>query len=179
MKSSKLFMLFALVACVSLFGFCVCGGDDDDDDGVSSKKASKLEVFYQYTFSADFLSIADVKIAYYDASGTLQTETVSGTTWTKSVTYTTFPAEVGTKVTATQKSVSLTKDQYAVSWTTNNVLKGYYADGTNAETKKYSTSQKLSVNKAKVADFFKKGFDFGSFMANVSLSSDKTKFIFE
>jgi hypothetical protein len=50
MKNFKLFMLFALVACVSLFGFSSCGGDDDDDDGGSSKKASKLEVSYQYTF---------------------------------------------------------------------------------------------------------------------------------
>lgn len=178
MTSSKFYSVcFMLLACVLSLGFTSCGGDDDSG-GSSSKKVDKVVATLSYSFSSDLLSIADVKIAYTDASGATQTDTLHNKTWTKSITYTTFPAKVSATVTATRKINPGAKPSYSFAWSSNSILIGYYTDGTVAQSKKYSTDQTLTVSDDNLDKFFGSTHTYGSFATTISLSSDKTSFNF-
>ena len=138
-EMKKLHGLCMLMMVLSVLVLASCGDDD-------KKETTSRNVTFDYNvnLSPDILSLADVRVEYYDASGKIATETITESSWNKSLACSN-PERFGYTVMMSPKSnISdlLTKDSYtfAYSYSINYGTSDGLADtnssgGTNVITK--------------------------------------------
>ena len=120
----KMMMTLAAVLCCAMTTtvLTACGGDDKDTPGPDNTPvAATME--HKFSASADMLKYMDLTVEYYNASGTVEKETITGD-WSKSVTAK-LPAKHGARVTIKLKDgVDVSKiDKVTLGYST--YYKGY------------------------------------------------------
>lgn len=124
MMLSLLVMLFAgsVVSCSS-----DNGDNSKDEPSVSIPAKGVMECYFKP--SGDNLTLFDITVEYTDATGKVQTETITGE-WNKTITYTTLPVNATMVVKQSLKpNVELTKDTYKVSCYENCFCTSLYSNG--------------------------------------------------
>ena len=122
----KFMMTLAAVLCCAMTTtvLTACGGDDKDTPG-SDNTPVTAQLISEFAPSEDMLKYMDVTVEYYDASGSIQKETITEA-WTKTV-RAKIPAKLGIHVTIKLKDgVDVTKIEkatlgYKTNFTANNL----------------------------------------------------------
>ena len=128
----KFMMTLAAVLCCAMTTtvLTACGGDDKDTPGPDNTPVT-AQLLSEFKPSEDLLKYMDVTVEYYDASGSIQKETITGD-WTKTV-RARIPAKLGIHVTIKLKDgvdVS-TIDKATMGYKTN-----FVANNLNAANEK-------------------------------------------
>ena len=109
MKISRFLQLASLLTVFLGLALIPCNGKTPKSRSENSSAKSAV-CTCSLSFNKDLLSVADVKITYYDASGKKQTEQITDSVWSKTLTIVTFPSKIGVKLNFTANGKTLTKD---------------------------------------------------------------------
>lgn len=137
MKKFTFFTLMMLFSAMTISLTSCSKGSSDDTPKVSF---SSLAVKYTVTVGGDFLKIFDVTIQYKDASGKVQSETMTTDTYTKSLTVKSLPYTSGIKATVKLKDNLDTTAKYSISYLVSPEYNAYTSDG------QYQTLARASTN---------------------------------
>lgn len=151
-------MMLCLLVMLFAGSLISCSSDDDD----SPKRETPTEdtevptsgtAMFYFTPSEGDLLLCDVTIEYTDASGKLQTETITGE-WKKQIKFASLPANGTIAIKRSLKAnVELAKDHYKFGYTEQSVFYANYASGAKPAGHNHGSSANISIGKDKVEHY--------------------------
>lgn len=78
--------------------------DDETKDGPKEETTYKGSFKLTYNVYEDFLSVANIKVSYYDENGELRSEPITTAEWKKEIKYKKLPTNAGFQITCTVKN---------------------------------------------------------------------------
>ena len=92
----NLMTIAAVLCCAALF--TSCGKNNPDQPGTPDTTPVSAVMAYNFTVTDDLFSAFNLTVEYYDAAGTVKTETMTSKEWTKTVKTDKLPATLGARV---------------------------------------------------------------------------------
>ena len=93
---TNLMTLAAVLCCTSLF--MSCGKDNPTEPEVKDTTPAAAVMAYNFSVTDDVFKAFTLTVEYYDAAGTVKTETMTAKDWTKTVKSDKLPATLGARV---------------------------------------------------------------------------------
>jgi hypothetical protein len=92
----NLMTMAAVLCCTALFTSCEKNNPDQPEAPDTTPVAAVMD--YRFSVTDDLFSAFNLTVEYYDAAGTLNTETMTSKDWTKTVKTNKLPATLGARL---------------------------------------------------------------------------------
>lgn len=145
--------LLCVAVCLSL-GFAGCDKDETEvvKDEVEVVKSARIH--WSVNPSADYLSLADVRVSYTDAQGKRQEEIVAEA-WEKTIESDTVPFYAEITVYATKKkNLSFDKEEYELREPKVFYVIDYLENGSVKNSSSFQEEKTLNVSKEHIGNWF-------------------------